>query len=227
MTVMRAVPGKLRVEAELRRLADVVGGLVERHLQRVGRVRRGDGAVPAGVELDARSRRRVVVLDRQAIAAPVDVGGDLRRRVGGEIDGAAVDARGVGDQLVVPAAVAVVPLVVALQPLELPFDAGLGGARTVGRDHDRLEGGGGALADVAVEQRLDADHRRAWNDRAGEGALDGAAVGVGEPHDEVGGERMGRRFRCGQRHVERRLAVGVGGRVDLERLARRLDALFG
>ena len=155
--------GEARVEAELRRVADAIGRLVERDLEHVGRLRRRRGDVPAGVELVARRRGVVAAaLDGEAVAAPVDLRRDRDRAVGLGVDLAGRDALGAGDDLVVPVPVGAVPLVVGDRSARAARSRPGAAMRcAVGRGEDHVEAGGRAFLDLVVaELRLDADHRR-------------------------------------------------------------------
>ena len=81
-------------------------------------------------------------------------------------------------RLVVPRAVAAVPLPALVEAQQLPLQAlGLDGL-AVGAEHDGLEARRVALADLAaLEQRLDADAGALHVDGQRDGALDGAAAG--------------------------------------------------
>ena len=221
--------GEARIEAELGRVADVVGRLVEGDVEDVRGLRRGRGDVPSGVELVARGGRLVAeAFDRQAIAAPVDIGRDHHRPLGRGVDLAGGDALGAGHDLVVPTAVGAVPLVLRRDPVEPPGEAGPGNALAVRIDEDDVEIGGGALLDLVVaELRPDADHRHVRRHRQRQPALDGAAVGVGDADDDLGLERHRGRRQFGQRDVDGRLAVLVGGGAEVDRLAHRLDLIVG
>ncbi len=73
--------GKARRDLQMRHVAGLVAVLVERDLQPVRRLRRGRLDEPAGIEIDAGGRPgRIVGLDFELIAAPVDRHGDLEVR---------------------------------------------------------------------------------------------------------------------------------------------------
>src|SRR5262249_58004470 len=78
---------------------------------------------------------------------------------------------------------------------------------------------------AAGDQRLDADQGGGGRRRQREPALDGTAARFGEPHVQLRFERLG----CARLLVDRegylRLAVAVGGRQPVERLAALLDLL--
>src|SRR5690606_5090714 len=110
----------------------------------------------AGVE-HHRREASAGVTHLEAVAAPVDARLDAGGGVGGGVHGAGGDAPRPGDGLVGPAAIVAVPLPVPLEALELPLQAlGLGDL-AVGADEDRLKARRLAPADLALEQRADAD----------------------------------------------------------------------
>ena len=159
--VERHLAGRARRHGDIHGVARLVLLLVERDLEHVGRVGARLG-VPAGVERD-RSHRTVRIVGRhfEAIAAPGDRRGNARGLVGRDIDLAVGDAPRRLHRLVVPGAVLLVILVLALDLEQLPAQAGPRDRLAVGRHHDHVEGRGLALAErTAGEQRLDADHVR-------------------------------------------------------------------
>src|SRR5207244_11519307 len=133
--------------------------------------------VVAGAEHHTRDEAGAVGgADLEAVAAPVDLGLDPGRRARGRIGGAGSDAARVRHGLVVPRAVAAVPLPALVEAVQLPFEAlGLDGL-AVGPEHDGLEARVFAfLGLAALEQRLDADAGRLQVDGQRDGALDRAS----------------------------------------------------
>ncbi len=223
----RRLAGEARREPHLQALAIGVGSLVERdveHVRRIGRL----VALVADAEGDrGRGFLGPVGGDVEAVIAPLDRGGDLRRRIGRDGDLAIGDATGRGDALIVPAAVLEEPLVVAAHLREHPFDAGPRDAPSIPVRHDDVEGRGLAVAEVAVLEGLAHAYGRALrHDRQRHRACDGAPAGLADAHGHLDLERA---VRLGllDRVGDRRLAGGVGGGALLEFGLDRVEGLVG
>ena len=94
-------------------------------------------------------------------------------------------------RLVVPAAVALVELIVGVDALQLVVQAAPRGRGAIGRDDDDVERGGGAVAERAAGKlRLDADHGGRRLTGSVMLALDRAAAGLGHAHRDLRFERM-------------------------------------
>ena len=103
--------GEFRVEMQLRRVARAVIMLVERHLERLGRVG-GGAAAPAGIEAHRGLGRAVGRAQIEPVAAIFHGRLERGRCAGGEVDMSVAHLAGRGDRLILPAAVAPEPLVV-------------------------------------------------------------------------------------------------------------------
>ena len=192
--IERQPAGRARGHRDRHRVARRVVGLVERDFEHVGRV--GVGLdIEAGVERDRCQRTvRVGGRDFEPVAAEVHRQRNARRLVERRIDRAVGDALGGLDRLVIPAAVALVELIMGLDAQQLVAQAALRHRRAVRRDRDDVEGGIGAVGQRAAgEQRLDADHVAARRDRQRDLALDGAAAGLGHAHRDLRLQRAGAR----------------------------------
>jgi hypothetical protein len=100
----------------------------------------------------------------------------------------------------------------------LPFEPGGGGGLAVRRDQGDVEARRIVIAErPSREQRLHADHRCLGRDGKGETSLDCPAAGLGEPHHDIGLERLGRGRNLGKVDGEGRLA----GVVGLRQVAKR------
>ena len=178
----RRPAGKMRGDAQFGLVARLVVRLVERHDDIVGRIGAGR-AGPADIESDA-GLVAVGRFDIEPMLAPSDIGGDFRRRIGGDVDGALRDALGGFDRLIAPMAVRIVPLISAVDLVKRPFDALARNARAVRRDGDRLERRRFAFPETLVEILLDADQRRFGADRQRDDALDRAPARLGDVDDD-------------------------------------------
>ena len=220
----RRLAPEMRGDAQLGLFAGGVARLVERHHHVVGRVgaRR---ARPADVESDA-GLFALGRLDVEAVAAPADLSADLRRRVGVDVDVSFGDPRRGLDRLVAPASVRIEPLVVVVDLVERPRDALASGERAVGRDGDRLEGRGLALAEAFVEILLDADRHPLGAHRQGYDAFDSPAAGLGDVDDDLRLERLGGRA-LGEVDGEIGVTLGVGLDLVGELLLDRGELVVG
>ncbi len=212
----RRLAREMRGDAELGFIARGIARLVERDddiVRRIGARRAG----PADVEGDA-GLVAVRRFDVEPVLAPSDIGGKFRGRVSGDVDGPLGDALGGLDGLIAPMAVRIVPLVIALDRIERPFDALARDARAVGGDRDRLEGGGFAVAEAVVEILLDADHRRFGAHRQCDDALDRSPARLGDIDDDLCFERLGGRA-LGHRRRNIGMAFGIGLQLVVELIA--------
>src|SRR5262249_14725377 len=129
-------------------------------------------------------------------------------------------------RLEVPGPFPPVPLVAGLYLEQLIAQAVTRLRDAVRSDDDDVEACVFAFTERAAgEQRLDADHGAGRRHRQREPALDGAAARFGEPHGQLRFKRLGCARLLVDREGELRLAVAVGGRQPVERLAALLDLL--
>ncbi len=142
--------------------------------------------------------------------------------VGRRVDRAVGDARRGLDRLEIPGAVALVILIMGIDPQQLVVQPALRDRRAVGRGDDDIEIGAGAVGERAArEQRLDADHVACGRHRQRDFALDRAAAGLRHAHRDLRFERMRARRRLVE--IDRKLGVAgvVGRRQIVKRLLRR------
>ncbi len=145
---------------------------------------------------------------------------DARRLVDGNVNLAIGDAFGRFRRLEIPGAVAAVPLILGLDLQQFVAQAVPRQRCSVRRGEHHIEGGVLALAErSAREQRLDADHRSAWNHRQRQLALDRATSGLGHADDHLRLERTRRRRLLFEGQRKPRFAVLIGVRQVVERLA--------
>ncbi len=122
------------------------------------------------------------------------------------------DAFGGLDRLVAPTSVGIEPLVVVVDLVKRPCDALAHAARAVGRDGDRLEGRGVALADSFVEILLEADHHALRAHRQRHDAFDRASAQFRDVDDDLRLERLGGRA---LRQIDREIGVALVVGLDL------------
>ena len=123
------------------------------------------------------------------------------------------------DRLVVPAAVALVELIMGVDTQQFIFQTTLRDRQAVGRDGDHVERGARTVAKRAAgEQRLDADHVPGGRHRQADLALDRAAARLGHAHRDLRFERVRTRRQLVELHRKARLALRIGRRQVFERL---------
>ena len=220
--VEREAAGRARGHRDVHGIAGFVVGLVERDFQKIRRV-----GVRLGIEAGIKAERRdrtVGLAGRhfESIAAPFHRQRHTRRLVGGDIHRAVGDTLGTLDRLVFPLAVLAVPLIAALDLQQLVMHTVLRQRLAVGRDHDHVEIGIGAVGERAAgECRFDAEHRASGV--TGSVSLRSTA----RPPDSAmltvicasSGRAAGRHLV--ERDGKARLAGGVGRRQVVELLADR------
>ena len=218
-------PGRRCDDAQLRRLADPISGLVERERELVGRGQNIGGRIPSRVE--AHRRRGIGAispLGDQLIFAPGDRRGDLdrpRAQIGHPIG----HARAPGDRLPVPGPVERVPLITRLDPVQNPMHLGRH-RRSIGPQRDQREPRLGILGQIAVEHRLDADNWIGGQHEPGFGALDRTARAFLHPHGKPRLERTGTALaRIGQGRGDQGRAAHIG-LLGVEHHRRRIEGLI-
>ena len=218
--------GELRIKAKCGGVAGAIGRLVECHLQGVGGVRAGLRIIVASVEFVARGSRVVpAALDLQPVAAIVDSGRNGDRAGGGRVGGAVGDFAGGGDGFPLPGATVAVPLIVGLDARQGPIEPGLVDGLASRGDDDDVEAGLAALGKTigVAELRLQPDAIDIGEHRPGQAALDGAAIGIDQPHDDLCFERPGGRLRRRYGDFGGGIAIRIGGADDAQRLTIGLD----
>ncbi len=128
-------------DAQLGGLARLVAGAVERDVEHFRALGFAGGRVPAGIEGGAGGRTaRIGRGDLELVASVVDAGFDPRQgAVGGGVQGAVGDLTSQCDGLVVPLAVAAIPLPVAVEAVEHPVQPVGGNALAFGIERDDFE----------------------------------------------------------------------------------------
>src|SRR4029079_17417594 len=214
----------LRGNAQLGGFARFIAGAVQRHIEDLGALAFIRGGVPASIESRVGEwTARIGRGDLEFVASVVDAGLDLRQRaVGRCIEGAVGDLARERYGLVVPLAVATVPLPVGVEAVEHPVEPVGGDALALLVEHDDLERRRLLLIEIStLEQGLYADASLLQVDRDGEAALDVAAAGFTQAQDNAGFERLGRLRNGRQRNGNLGDAFRVSGGRRVERLLDR------
>ena len=163
---------------------------------------------------------RLAARDFEPIAAPLHRRRDAAGLVGGDVDPAVGDAAGELDRLVVPAAVAAIPLVARLDLEQFVAQAAARRAscRRARRARRRSVAVSPSPSERPENSGLTPIMLPVGDDRQRQLALDRAAAGFRHAHDHLRLERAGRGRQLVEADLEARLALVVGLRQVLERL---------
>ena len=201
---------------------------VERDLEHVRRVGVGLDIV-AGIERDRGDRTvRIGGRDFKPVTAEINRQRQARRFVGRRVRGSVGHALGGFDPLVIPAAAALIKLIMRVDAQQFVVQTALRERGSVGRDHDDVEGGGGAVAERSPENSgLTPIMLPAGATGSIDLVLDRAAAGLGHAHDDARFERMRARRQLVGLHREFGLALRVSRRQVFERLLCGFDLFVG